>query len=426
MQTNRDLDKLTWNHDVLRENRPGNHSFGDGLYLRVGPNGRNGRPRKTWIFRYRYYGVTKKGKAGFILTDMGLGSIKTFNLAEVRAKVRKLRQELDAFRHGDGPHPMEVRKAAKQKARIEAATTRTFRQCADEYIAGRTWANLKHSKQWPATLATYVYPKVGELSVRAITTPLVIDVLKPIWNEKPETASRVRQRIEAVLGWATVHGYREGDNPARWQNHLSEVFQHKSEVRKVRHHAALPYGEVAVFMSALREQLGTGARALEFAILTAARTGEVIGARWREINLAERLWVVPAERMKAGKEHRVPLSDAAMAALGTPGDGEQFVFPGARRGTPLSNMALLRTLRRMGSDATAHGFRSTFMDWATEQTHFPAEVREMALAHTVSDKVEAAYRRGDLFDRRRRLMDDWARWCAGVAVGGEVVALHAS
>lgn len=299
-------------------------------------------------------------------------------------------------------------------------------------MAGLKFSNLKHAKQWPATIATYVYPKVGDLPVRDITTPLVIDVLKPIWNEKTETATRVRQRIEAILGWATLHGYRDGDNPARWSNHLDNVFPKKSAVLRAtvgvteRHHAALPYRELGPFMTELRQQQGVAAPALEFAILTAARTGEVLAARWREFDLAEQVWVVPPERMKAGKEHRVPLSEAALAVIGPAGPPDGFVFPGARPGAPLSNMALLMTLRRMGrSDLTAHGFRSTFSDWCTERTNFPSEVREMALAHAVGNKVEAAYRRGDLFEKRRQLAEAWARYCAGQEPTGEVVPLRA-
>jgi integrase len=277
--------------------------------------------------------------------------------------------------------------------------------------------------QWPATLATYVNPIFGDLPVQAIDVGLVMKAIEPIWTVKPETASRVRGRIESVLDWATTRGYRQGENPARWRGHLENLLPKKTKVRRVKHHAALPYPEIPEFMVELRAQPGIAARALEFAILTAGRTSEVIGARWDEINLIERLWTIPADRMKAGKEHRVPLSDTALTIVTqmrgiSHGD---FVFPGTRVGRPLSNMSMLMTLRRMNrGELTAHGFRSSFRDWGAERTSFPAEVAEMALAHTVGDKVEAAYRRGDMFDKRRQLGDAWASFCgatAAVALG---------
>jgi integrase len=419
---------LTWSEVLQAKNTepktPRYIGDGGGLWLRIGPVGRTKtKPAKSWVFRFRDNGKQR---------EMGLGSIDTFNLAEARQRVAKLRQQLFDYRTGDGLDPITARRQAQLAAKRESEIARTFRQCADEYIAGRKWKNVKHAKQWPATLATYAYPKLGDQPVQSIDTPLVLAVLKPIWNTKPETASRVRQRIEAVLGYATVHGYRSSDNPARWRNHLDKVLQQKTEVRKVEHHAALPYREIGEFMAALRQQPGVAARALEFAILTAARTGEVLRARWGEFNLAERVWIVPAERVKAGKEHRVPLSDASLAVLGpAPGGAPRaasdgFVFPGARAGSPLSNMALLMTLRRMGrGDLTAHGFRSTFRDWAAERTTFPSEVAEMALAHAVGDKVEAAYRRGDMFEKRRQLADAWARYCERREGGGDVVPLRA-
>jgi integrase len=267
--------------------------------------------------------------------------------------------------------------------------------------------------------------------LQVIDTALVLKVLEPIWPTKPETASRLRGRIEAVLDWATVRGYRKGENPARWRGHLSKLLPARSRVRKVKHHTALPYAELPDFMVALRAQGGIAARALEFTILTAARTGEAIGATWDEIFEAEKVWVVPGNRMKAGKEHRVPLSNPALAILKEMklcGDaGEGFVFHGAKREKPLSNMAMIAMLRRMGcGDLTVHGFRSSFRDWVAERTHFPGEVAEMALAHAVGDKVEAAYRRGDLFDRRRRIMAEWAKFCATPQDAGQrkVIALR--
>jgi integrase len=262
--------------------------------------------------------------------------------------------------------------------------------------------------------------------VQAVDVGLVMKVLEPIWTTKPETASRFRGRIEAVLDWATVRGYRKGENPARWRGHLDKLLPARSRVRKVEHHPALGYDELSDFIAVLRDQEGIAARALEFLILTATRTGEVIGARWDEIDLEEKVWIVPAARMKAGREHRVPLSTPAMVILGEMQEicESDFVFPGGKKDKPLSNMAMLAVLKRMGrSDLTAHGFRSSFRDWAAERTNFPYEVAEMALAHTVSDKVEAAYRRGDLFQKRRQIMEAWARFCALTKARAEVVPI---
>jgi integrase len=263
--------------------------------------------------------------------------------------------------------------------------------------------------------------------VQAVDVALVMQALEPIWQNKPETASRVRQRIEAVLDWAKALKFREGENPARWRGHLENLLPAPTKIRQVEHHAALPYSEIGAFMGAVRGQEGVAARALELTILTAARTGEVIGAGWDEFDLAGGMWTVPAERMKAQREHRVPLSAPALAlltALHETRTGE-FVFSGARRGKPISNMAMLMLLRRMGrGELTAHGFRSTFRDWAAERTNFPSEIAEMALAHVVSDKVEAAYRRGDLVAKRRQLMDAWGRYCTAPPAAGEVVALR--
>jgi integrase len=240
-----------------------------------------------------------------------------------------------------------------------------------------------------------------------------LKVIEPIWATKPETANRVRGRIETILDWATVRGYRQGENPARWRGHLDKLLPSRSKVRKTKHHSALPYAELPAFLTNLREQEGIAARALEFTILTVGRTGEVIGARLSEFNIREKLWTVPADRMKSGKEHRVPLSDRALELIPnqTAAD-DQFVFRGGRAGQPLSNMAMLKLLERMGrDDLTVHGFRSTFRDWASERTNFANEVIEMALAHTIDSKTEAAYRRGDLFEKRRRLAQQWATFC---------------
>jgi len=403
--------------DVERAKKSGYYSDGGGLYLLVGPRG-----TKSWIFRYRVPAPDKP--RGSRLRYMGLGSCETYTLAEARERAREFRKLRD-----QGKDPVEMRKANRQQIQLEAAKAMTFKQSAEAYIKAHCsgWRNPKHAAQWPSTLNTYVYPVFGDLPVQAVDVGLVMKVLEPIWTVKPETAGRVRGRIESVLDWATARGYRQGENPARWRGHLENLLPKRSKVRRVEHHAALPYAEISTFMAELRRQEGVGARALAFAILTAARTGEGIGVRWSEICLAERLWTIPAPRMKAGKEHRVPLSDRAIEILEEMQEVRQsdYVFPGAKSRRPLSNMVFLMLLRRMGrGDLTAHGFRSTFSDWCSERTNFPAEVREMALAHAVGDKVEAAYRRGDLFQKRRQLMESWARFCtAPPAAGGKVLSI---
>jgi integrase len=378
--------------------KPGLHADGGGLYLHVSKNG-----ARSWIFRWKHDGR---------LRDMGLGPLNTVTLAEARDKAlacRKLKL--------DGRDPIEERRAQRQAVKLEGAKAMTFKDCAEAYIGAHRagWKNPKHAAQWPSTLETYVHSIFGSLPVQAIDVGFVMKALEPIWNAKPETASRVRGRIESVLDWATARGYRQGENPARWRGHLENLLPKKSKVRQVEHHAALPYAEIGAFMAALRERDGIAARALEFAILTAARTAEVIGATWAEVDLEGCLWTIPAARMKAGKEHRVPLSAAAVAILRAMAEvrTSEFVFPGNLAKQPLSQMAMLMLLRRMGRDGlTVHGFRSAFSDWCAEQTAFASEVREMALAHTVGDKVEAAYRRGDLFEKRRQLAEAWARYCA--------------
>lgn len=338
-------------------------------------------------------------------------------------KARELAAEAHALRRS-GVDPIEARRARRASAALEAAKAMTFDQCRDAFIADNKtgWRNAKHQAQWTSTLRTYATPIIGALPVQAIDVVLVMKILQPIWSTKPETASRVRGRIERVLDWAKVSGFRTGENPARWRGHLDQLLPKKSKVRKVEHHAALPYGELPDFMVALRARTATSARALEFAVLTAARTGEVIGARWDEIDLQAKAWTVSAERMKAGREHRVPLSAAALAVLECMQKVRQndYVFAGERH-TTLSNTSMLMLLRRMcRSDLTAHGFRSTFRTWAAERTSFPREVVEAALAHVVGDATEQAYQRSNLFDKRRRLMDAWAEFCRKPATSGGV------
>jgi integrase len=391
--------------------KPGMHADGSGLYLQVTDNG------ASWIYRYMLGGRSR---------EMGLGPLALFGLQEARAKALDARR----LRH-EGIDPIEARKAARLRLRLDEAKAMTFKQCAEAYLKAHRagWHNGKHAAQWEATLATYAEPIIGVLPVQAIDTALVLKVLEPIWTVKPETASRVRGRIESILDWARAREYRVGENPARWRGHLDKLLPAPSKVRKVRHHAALPYSELPNFLIELRSQPGIAARALEFTILTAARTNETIGSTPHEINGSEKLWTVPADRMKAKREHRVPLSGRALAILAEAesarGAEDQFIFPGGKSSKPLSNMAMTEVLRRMGrSDITVHGFRSTFRDWAAERTNFPNEMVEMALAHAVSDKVEAAYRRGDMFEKRRRLMDAWTEFCSRRAPAGTMVNLR--
>jgi integrase len=385
-----------------RDGRPRARVYADGggLYLQVTPGSAN--DSKSWIYRY----ASATGKERF----MGLGSLDTVTLAEARAKAtdcRRLRER--------GIDPIDARDAQRTSAAVEHAKARTFDQCAEHYITAHRagWRNLRHLSQWKNTLATYVSPVFGDLPVGSIDVGLVMKVIEPIWATKPETASRVRGRIEAVLDWAGARGFRDTDNPARWKGRLENLLPRRSKVRAVKHHPALPYVETRDFMHSLRQQDSVTARALEFALLTAARTGEVLGAKWSEIDLKTKMWTVPGNRMKGGREHRIPLSDPAAAVLERMLKVREndYIFPGDRRAT-ISNMGLPRLLWRMGrDDLTPHGFRSTFRDWAAERTSFSREVIEMALAHAINNKVEAAYLRSDLFDKRRKLMETWAAYC---------------
>ena len=383
---------------------------GGGLYLRVSATG-----AKSWVYRYQVSGKR---------CDMGLGSASLFSLAEARKRAHEARKLV-----AEGLDPIEARLAERQAKAIDAAKAMTFQACAEAYIAAHRagWRSPKSLQQWEGSLRDYVHGIFGALPVHAVDVGLVLKAIEPIWTEKPETANRVRGRIEAILDWATARRLRQGENPARWRGHLENLLPKHSKIRRVEHFSALPYCEIGPFMTELRQDSGVAALALEFAILTAARSSEVIGARWDEFNLAEGLWTVPAERMKGGREHRVPLADAALAIVGQmaairSGD---FVFPGQRTGQPIGAMGLLYKLGQMGRrDVTVHGFRSSFRDWAAERTGFLSEVAEMALAHAVGDKVEAAYRRGDMFQKRRQLAEAWARFCRAPPAGGEVVAIR--
>ena len=362
---------------------------------------------------------------------MGLGSARTFSLLEARERAKRERQKIS-----DKIDPLMVRRSERAAQQAAALKAKSFKDCAEAFIRENNagWRNAKHGAQWAATLATYVYPLIGNLPVAEIDTPIVLSVLRQdidgdtFWNARPETASRVRGRIESILGWATVNGYRSGENPARWKNHLDKALPRRGKVAAVDHHAALPYSRVPAFMAALRQRQGMAARALEFCILVAGRTGEVIGAKVGEIDFSNKIWIVPAGRMKAGKEHRVALAPPAIELLQALPieDGNDFVFIGPQAGRGLSNMSMTAVLRRMGhGDVTVHGFRSSFRDWCAERTGYPSEVAEMALAHRVSDKTEAAYRRGDLLAKRHRLAADWAKYCTSPPVQGEgIIAMR--
>jgi len=400
---------------VERASAPGRYPDGSGLYLRVADGG-----SKSWQLRFKLDGRTRY---------MGLGAYPLFSLAKARARAIEARR-LKA----DGTDPIEDRRKERDErlaaARLLKAREHSFESCAEAYIASHKagWRNTKHGDQWQATLATYAYPVFGALPVQSIDTGMIMKALAPIWATKSETATRVRGRIESVLGWATTSGYRTGDNPARWRGHLQNLLPARAKVTKVVHHPALPHHELGAFMAALRKQDGIAARALEFTILTAARTGEAIGVRWSEIDLDGQCWTVPGDRMKAGRDHRVALSAPVIALLRAlqPVQQGDYIFAGAKSGAHLSNMAMLALLRRMKhTDITAHGFRSTFRDWTAESTDFPREVAEAALAHTLGDKVEAAYRRGDLFAKRQQLMEAWARTCATIAAPGVVLPFAA-
>jgi len=389
---------------VHRLVQPGRWSVGgvDGLALQVTSTG-----ARSWVLRIRATAGRRR--------EMGLGSFPSVTVAQARDKARQHRALAQ-----DGIDPIAARQAHRSAVLAEQQAQKTFSEVAAQYIAQheKSWKNAKHQSQWTSTLRRYAEPVIGQLLVRDIRASHVIGVLEPIWTTKTETATRVRSRIELVLDYAAARGYREGLNPARWKGNLDAALPNPSKVAPVRHHSAVPVKEVASFMKRLGAQPGVAARALEFAVLTAARSGEVRGATWSEVDLSAALWKIPAARMKSGREHRVPLSKPAIKLLRSlPGDRlpEGHVFPGMHG--PLSDMSLTAVLRRMGVSATAHGFRSTFRDWVAECTDHSREVAEMALAHAVGDRVEAAYRRGDLFEKRIALMRDWASFLAAVRDG---------
>jgi integrase len=385
-----------------------------GLYLQVlSPTNR------SWLLRYERAGRKRW---------MGLGPLHAFTLEEARERARKARQQL-----ADGIDPIDKR-AAEERARTSAEAVEKAKSITFEQVTGlffdfhsEKWRNAKHRAQFLSTLRQYAFPHIGKVKVSEVDKALVLKILDPIWRTIPETASRVRGRVEAVLAFANARGYRSGENPARWKGHLDHALPARAQLRSVIHHRALPYTDIGRFMAELRKREGTAAKALEFTILTGARTGEVTGARWAEIDLAVKVWTVPADRMKAKREHRVPLTDVAMRILAAvPREAKNdFIFIGPRV-AGLSNMSMDAVLRRMAykDRATTHGFRSTFRDWAAEMTSFPSEIAEAALAHTVGNEIERAYRRGDVLFKRRKLMEAWAIYCSHAEKTGKVLQLR--
>lgn len=399
---------------VSRLSRPGTHAVGRvaGLALQITSSG-----ARSWVLRVMVGGRRR---------EIGLGAYPGVPLKDAQEKARATRDKISA-----GIDPVLERKEAASRLRADQVKEITFEDAARRFIKAKSpeWSNLKHAEQWESTLRTYAYPVIGKLHVRHVTRTHIVEILEPIWTTKTETASRVRGRVESVLDWARVKGYRdEGINPAAWRGSLDKILPAPKKTKRVRHHPALPIEQTGAFMVTLRATEGISARCLEFAILTAARSGEARGARWSEIDLGKAVWSVPQERMKGKKEHRVPLSPAAVTLLellmGERNPDNDLVFPGPCSGGPLSDMSLLTIMRRHGLEATPHGFRSTFRDWAGEYTNYPRELAEVALAHLKADATEAAYWRGDVLEKRRRMMTDWAKFIAKPHKAGAAIPMQ--
>jgi integrase len=391
---------------VQRATKPGLLLDGGGLALQISKSG-----SKSWVFRYTLNKRTRM---------MGLGPITTVTLIEARDKAAEYRKQLQS-----GVDPLEAKNDRRQKKDLESLKLITFDECAHSYIESHKsgWKHQKHAVQWRASLKNYASPIIGHLPVQSIDTKLVMAVLQPIWHSKTETASRVRSRMELILAWAKVRGYRDGESPAQWRNHLDKLLPAPNKVSKPKHFAALDFNKINEFISSLRKHNGVTPLALEFIILTASRSTEARLATWQEINFEESLWILPPIRMKAGVEHRVPLSHRAIEILKElkATSQNQYVFPNQTSGKPLSDMAILQLARRTGYNVTVHGFRSAFRDWASEKTSHSSEVCEAALAHTNRNKTESAYRRGDLLLKRRALMNDWAKYCGAPTGNGASV-----
>ncbi len=396
--------------DIKRLIKSGHHAVGgvSGLLLQVTSAG-----ARSWILRVMV-GIRRR--------DIGLGGYPDVSLGQARERARELKEHIR-----QGVDPVEHRKAAKAALISASGKLISFSDAAYKFLSSKRseFKNAKHSAQWQTTLETYAFPMIGKLMVDRIELAHIVQILEPIWTTKTETATRLRGRIESVLTWATVSGFRKGENPARWKGNLDAVLPKPGKLQKVQHHKAVPWQQAALFMVDLRQCKGTAAKALEFLILTATRSGEVRGAQWQELDLQAKIWTIPSERMKAGKEHVIPLCDDAVNLLKELPrfEGNDLIFPAAR-GSQLSDMTLSAVMRRMKVDATPHGFRSTFLDWCSESTNYPNEVAEMALAHTISDSVERAYRRGDLLAKRKHLMDDWCRYLNNPVPSGLVVPIR--
>ena len=390
--------------EVKNFKTPGMHADGNGLYLKV-----KRADAKYWIFRFTFEGKRY---------DMGLGSFPDVKLQEVREGVVKQRKLIR-----EGVNPIKAREEIKEQTKKAAGKAQTFKECALAYIQEHrpTWKNDKHASQWSNTLGAYAFPIFGHKAIGDVHKDDILKMLKPIWKEKTETATRVRSRVERILDWATAHDLREGDNPARGKGFIHTLLGEPTRLKKGGLHKALDYKRVAEFVSWLRGKGGISALAFEFTILTAARSGETLGAQWDEINFEEKTWTIPAERTKTSKEHVVPLNDRAIDILKTANEvrRDDFIFPGNKKDKGLSNMTMLVMLKRGNAQeiwggVTVHGFRSTFKDWAADCTDYPNELSEMALGHSISNKVEAAYRRKTMLEKRRAMMTEWAEYAEGV------------
>jgi integrase len=396
---------------VKRLSTPGAYPDGDGLYLQVRDSG-----AKDWFYRYEVAGKGRK---------RGLGSYPTISLEQAREDALECRQlrkrNIDPIEHAKD---LELEKSLKK------AKSTTFNECADSYIDTHKhgWKDERHEYQWRKSLENYAYPVIGDLPVQSIDIDLVMKVIEPIWFDKTETASRVRQRIENILDWATVRKLRAGDNPALWRGRLDKLLPKRSKVQKQIHFAAMDYRDVPEYFRSLRSMDTIASRALAFTVLTATRTSEARAVTTDEIDENGKAWIIPDSRMKAHREHRVPLSSEALKIIEEvkpfKRHTDEFLFPGLSRNKPISASSLLKIIKRHDDSLTVHGFRSSFRDWCAEQTSFPREVAEAALAHTVKDKTEAAYQRGDLFEKRRRLMDQWAQYCLKGKVEAKVVPIR--
>ena len=395
LQMTRTLNKLSAQFVMKKDHMKGTYPDGGGLYLKVTESS-----TKSWLYRFS---LNKKPRW------MGLGAFPAITLSDAREKAGQCRK---LVKSGIDPIALREDEVLKRKAE-QSNKVMSFKDCAEAYLnfRGISWKNAKHRAQWPSTLKQYVYPVFGDTPIDQVNIHMVMEVLEPIWWSKTETASRIRGRIESILDYAVTMELRAAGNPARWKGRLANVLPSPAKVSKVKHHPALSFDDLPDFMLQLKARDAVSAKGLEFLILTATRTSEVIGAEWSEIDIDNAVWTIPPLRMKNEREHKVPLSADAVNVLKQMNQhkNSDYVFPGPGDKRPLSNMAFLQLLKRMGrSDITAHGFRSTFRDWISEQTSYPNEVAEMALAHTIPNKAEAAYRRGDLFEKRKRLMNDWA------------------